>query len=63
MIDWASVQTAGRDRDVLRLDCEESNVKLYASYYEGLGFVKVGTKYIEEWDYQASLYEKRIASN
>lgn len=60
VVDWAAQQTLGKDRHLLRLDCEEGNTQLCA-YYEKLGFVKVGTKPIPEYgDYVAALYEKII---
>lgn len=59
-VDWAEQQAANNDRHLLRLDCEESNVRLCA-YYEKLGFVKVGSKPIPEYgDYVAALYESII---
>lgn len=60
IVDWAAQQAAKNGRQLLRLDCEESNTQLSA-YYEKLGFVKVGTKPIPEYgDYVAALYERVV---
>jgi ribosomal protein S18 acetylase RimI-like enzyme len=59
MIAWAATQATKEGRRVLRLDCEESNTQLRA-YYEKLGFIQVGRKYIPEWNYWGALYEKTI---
>lgn len=60
VIDWAESQVAERGRHYLRLDCEEKNTKL-CSYYEDLGFQKVGTRPVSEYgDYVAALFEKPV---
>jgi hypothetical protein len=46
------------NRRFLRLDCDVRNAKL-CTYYESLGFVRVGIKQVpEDGDYIASLHDK-----
>lgn len=58
MIEWCAEQIRTKDRSFIRLGCDARNTKL-CSYYESLGFVRVGVKPLTEHDdYVESLYEK-----
>jgi ribosomal protein S18 acetylase RimI-like enzyme len=60
IIDWVEIKAAAQRRKFLRLDCPEDNEKL-CSYYEGLGFVKVGTTQIPEYGSSSTaLFERAV---
>ena len=60
VIDWAAARATENGRSFLRLDCEAKNTDL-CGYYEKLGFTRVGTRPIPEYDgYVAALYERPI---
>lgn len=61
ILDWADGQVRERGRKYLRLDCNPENKGLCA-YYEGLGFVRMGTHHFEPRAdlpaYTAALYQR-----
>jgi len=60
IVDWAAKRVAEKDRQFLRLDCEETNAEL-CGYYKKLGFVQVGTRPVPEYsNYVAALFEKPV---
>ena len=57
LIEWAATQAQEKGIYRLRLDCG-GNVAGLCSYYERIGFIRVGTTTIESYDGPVALFEK-----